>query len=419
MIANYSGRMVAAVGWGLMLITVGIGCSPGGGPTKDPPQSTVKVGDSNHKVPEAGQQQRRPVFERLQLASQLAVQFHENPDSKQQVVPQLRQLLDDPDWRVRLAAADAIVQTGEELDAARDVLLEGLGRERGYVASGRALNQIGESAMPAVLKALASEDTKTRRGAVFSLGMTWSIAQLDDRITALLKVLSVDREAEVRGQAAVAVATLIRQDEVGSDLTKQAIEALTAALADPSPVVRSRTVFAIGTIGHGAHQAIPALIFLLGDEDSEIRGSVANTLGILASPHQFVRGRIIIGDGGSEGRASPELAAQAIAALIATLSDVSPTVRTRAARGISYIGAEAREAVPALTAQLEDAESEPRWWAATALAKLEPDSAAAIAVLNEAVADGNSGWKSKASRLLKELSTTISEGDSTKAGSGK
>lgn len=402
----------------LILSTMTSGCSDGDGQATSVQQSTAKSNSSDTAKGATPQPRQLSSFERLKLISDLAVRFNENPESKSEVVPELRKFLDDPELTVRLAAADAIVQTGEEFDAAQEVLLEGLSRDSA-IASGRALNQIGESAMPSVLNALRSEDATTRKNAALSLGLTWSLAQLEDRIAALSEVVRDDGEAEVRGQAAVAVATLTRQDEVESDLKTRAIAVLTEALVDSSPVVRNRTAFSVGLIGHKAHPAIPAMISLLKDENSEVRGIAANSLGILASPYPVRRGRIIVDGGISSDGANPEVAAQAIAALIETLSDESPKVRAKAARGISHIGSQAREAVPALTSQLEDSETQPRLWAATALVKVTPDSKAAIAVLEEAVAEGDRAWKTKASRLLKELSVTPTEVDSSPAGLGK
>lgn len=409
-------RVSAFMWYGLILTLLAPGCSDTDAPSARSPQSSSSGNRSGASAPSTSA--RQP-----ELTNDLVRQTRETSEVKPEKVSQLRELMVDSDIRVRLAAAEAMVEAGEDLEAAQEILLEGLGRERN--GSAQALNKIGEPAIPAVLMALKSEDVLTRKNAAFSLGLTWSLAKLEDRISALSQVAREDPEAEVRGQAAVAISILAGKDAMGTDLKSESFSVLNEALADSSQIVRKRMSFSVGLLGNKAHSLIPAMIPLLQDQDSKIRGNAANSLGMLASPYPVKRARIIVDDGISSEKASPEEATRAIDALIAALSDQDAEVRSKAARGIWHIGGQADAAVPALTKQLTDSEEEPRLWAATAIVRVAPGSTAPVSVLEQAIANDSRAWKAKASRLLQEISSRSSvgapdsAGDSSEAAAGK
>ena len=59
---------------------------------------------------------------------------------------------------------------------------------------------------------------------------------------------------------------------------------LTAATQDPSPEVRSASMYALASLGASYHEVVPVIRARLNDEDAEVRGSAANLLGNLRPP---------------------------------------------------------------------------------------------------------------------------------------
>ncbi len=356
-------------------------------------------------------QQSRSLLERINAVEILLGQVREAPSSRQVVVLSLLELLGDPDIRVQLHAANALVSLKEKLDEAQAVLLKGIvskehqsatGSRYGGIAIAQSLSRIGEPAIPAVVELLQHNDPETRRCAAASLGFTYSMDRHAERIAALKPMLQSDPSASVRGQVAVALATLVRKDEVDVETVRQTAEVLADALDDESPQVRSRTAFALSSIGNRAHQTIPQLIRAFADEVVDVRENAANTVGILASPFKYERGRLLDMLGPSEYRADEELTKTAVEALAGLCADPAAEVRARAARALGYIGTAASAAEATLAEQLSDIEDEPKWWAAATLLQLSADPIDAITVLKQAANSSHRGWRSKASRLLAE-----------------
>ena len=123
----------------------------------------------------------------------------------------------------------------------------------------RSLGELGaESAGQRLLERLrADPDLEVRRAAAYSLGLIGYAGAVAE----MARVLgAADEPPPLRGMVAEALADIADPD---------AVAALLAALADPSPEVRYWAAYALGRLGSGA--VIPQLERLAGD-DSEVPG---------------------------------------------------------------------------------------------------------------------------------------------------
>src|SRR5262249_54232640 len=122
-----------------------------------------------------------------------------------------------------------------------------------------------------VLKALkeASSD-KVRAHAARWLGRTATKAKQDEvdprpAIEALAEVLKTDKVASVREAAATALGEVAR---VRTDL-RAAVPALTDALKDEDPAVRTAAAATLGRLGNDATPAVAALIDVVQDRKGD------------------------------------------------------------------------------------------------------------------------------------------------------
>ncbi len=183
------------------------------------------------------------------------------------------------------------------------------------------------------------------------------------------------RDSEDDGARVAAVAALA---SIGPE-PNGVVEALIAALADASALVRAGASRSLG--GFGAEVA-PALIEALEhDSDAGVRAGVAPILGSY------------VADGADVMPAVSE----------ALRNDDDAGVRIAAARGLSVAGAAAADAVPVLIEALEDAVPEVRQWAAIALGRIGPAAREAVPALQEAVADENRMAANAARSALRQI----------------
>jgi HEAT repeat protein len=169
-------------------------------------------------------------------------------------------------------------------DAARDALLEGLGRMRG-AAAGRALEKLATGAIddrrkvaeslaghpesPSALRKLAADpDPGVRANAVWSLG---SVAKRDaiSQVAALIK----DPDAAVAGNAAAAVGRIAAR-EGDAALAKD----LCAALSDPRAYVRANALAGMSLAGTRC-EGVTARDLLARDPAEPVRLAAADALG--------------------------------------------------------------------------------------------------------------------------------------------
>ena len=109
------------------------------------------------------------------------------------------------------------------------------------------------------------------------LGMWMGGCQTQElKVERLIKALQ-DQEWEVRASAALALGN------IGGG-AGDAVPALIKALQDQDKWVRSRAASALGRIGGGAVDAVPALIQLLQDQSSDVRLNAAVALKNIGTP---------------------------------------------------------------------------------------------------------------------------------------
>lgn len=130
-----------------------------------------------------------------------------------------------------------------------------------------ALGEIGDPAVPALLRALGHTDWKTRKFAARAFGEMDVVTALGKAVAALGATLR-DDHPEVRDRSAWALGELEEPS---------AVPMLVGALTDSDPAVRSRAVWALGEIEDVA--AVPGLVIALKDGDAQLRSKAAWALG--------------------------------------------------------------------------------------------------------------------------------------------
>jgi HEAT repeat protein len=135
-------------------------------------------------------------------------------------------------------------------------------------------------------------------------------------------------------------------------------------LKDPDQFVRRNAAGALGEIGPGAREAVPALVATLKEDgSSDVRGTAAGALGFLA----------------------PAASTSVPALLRALQDDRSGDVRSAAAFALGRLGPVTREVVPALTDALKDRTNYVREAAALALGEIGPKAEASAPALRKAL----------------------------------
>lgn len=219
------------------------------------------------------------------------------------------------------------------------------------------------------------------------------LVQIGEPAVATLLVTLKDANQFARWGAAEALTNIAAsrpRQGVGfsANLVPEVINALSEALLkDEYHQVRYTAAGALSNIANldsGSTEPVVAiLIRSLGDEDSEVRWTIANSLAELAlrvpnailtaflerrkDPDERVRGRIVYGFA-KLASVAPQ---PSISALIGMLKDNSGYVRERAARGLGGIGSLAREAIPSLQEAQSDSEKSVRKAAQWALKQIE------------------------------------------------
>jgi len=198
------------------------------------------------------------------------------------------------------------------------------------------------------------------------------------------------------------------------------------ALANPDPEVRVVAAEALGGLGRGAAQAVPALIVALADLDAGVRWHAAVALAAIGPPSVAPLVRVLTGEPAARragaafalGRMDRE-AADALRPLTGALGDPDAAVRENAAEALGRLGPEASAAVPAVVHLFSDpdpyvqgkaadaaagigpgaipalvgalGERDPnvRWCAAIALGRLGAAAREAVPALTRALADGD------------------------------
>jgi HEAT repeat protein len=244
-----------------------------------------------------------------------------------------------------------------------------------------------------LIGALGSSDETTRREAAKALGNLGSVAP--GVIPALVKTVSDDKDAGVRVQAGLALTKLHVEDEsLAAPLSK--------ALNDEIQWVRMDVVLVLSRMGHGAKDAVPALVGALGDKaNRQMMEPVQKSVFDLAIE--------------TLGKIGPD-AKEAVPALSKIMTEKDIANRVNAAESIwkinkdlkatmpvfleglksedfhacdealdalEIVGANGKEAVPLLTKILADKErtAQARGLAAKVLGNMGPEAKAAVPAL--------------------------------------
>jgi HEAT repeat protein len=194
----------------------------------------------------------------------------------------------------------------------------------------------GDSAtQEALVRALQDDDPHVRAVAASSLSV------LGGASPAAIPVL---RDMLTTGERLAALRALTRY---GPD-AEPAMPRLVELLKDKDSEVRWRAAMTLGKIGPAARGTVPALVAALQDEDALVREHAAEALG----------------DIGPDAR-------DAVPALTTALRDPDARVRRDAVRSLGQIGEAAKAAAPAIRPLLDDKEDRVRRAARTALEQVE------------------------------------------------
>jgi len=289
--------------------------------------------------------------------------------------------LGEKDLGVRWYATYALGRIGPDAAAAIPALERILGNldEHEYVRGGAAwaLGRMGPKAAPAVpllVRTLSSKHVSVRRNAAQALGNLAAVQQplpsgvsgegqgaRERGVSNLLKLLD-DEDSQVRVAAAVALWKI--------QPSPRATAALEAMLRGGEPAACQAAV-ALGELGEGAREAVPALVAALGHSDEDTRRAAAAALGRIG-PGAIPALRDVLATADEKAKreaveALGWIGAGALSALVEALGDPSPPVRRSAARALGRLGPVAKDAVPALLRSVSDPQPEVRDTAAGAL----------------------------------------------------
>ena len=175
------------------------------------------------------------------------------------------------------------------------------------------LGEIGEPAIPALMKAGQDKNLQVRRSAAQVL-----IQMGPPAIPALAKALK-NSDADVRSNAAEALG------RIGAE-AKTALPQLVPLLKDSNADVRSSAASALGSLGPEAKTVLPQLVSLLKDSTPGVRSSVAEVFDSLGAEAKTV-----------------------LPQLVSLLKDSNPGVKTNAANALVYIALSLPEKANTLT----------------------------------------------------------------------
>ncbi|NLE37734.1 MAG: HEAT repeat domain-containing protein [Pirellulaceae bacterium] len=217
----------------------------------------------------------------------------------------LIRLLDDPDKRIRGAAADVLRVIGKDATAAVPKLVE----------------RLDEGELPRISTNLVIAYDEVGLRAAWALGRMGPEA-----VTPLIGVLT-DKRSSVRSNAACAL------QDIGPE-AKAAVPFLIPLLRDRDELVRERAIWALCAINGDSVLTIPALLECQEDSNFNIRVAATSALGAIRP-----------------------MAPVALEEVIRALRDEDGDVQRAAAKALARLGDEAIPAIPALTEMLKSRKS--------------------------------------------------------------
>ncbi len=186
------------------------------------------------------------------------------------VIPSVKDALAAPDWALRTAALDALIDCGERAAPALDAVLEAFDRADGAertkaVTAIAALRPRTATVVPRLVRALTEPDYEGRRLSCLALAHLGPLAHA-------------------------------------------AVPALTNALDDASVQIRVNAAYALGAIGPEARAAVPRLLKELDREDWGVLGTIAVALSSIEPNAPLARPRLErwVREGSADMRAMAE-----------------------------------------------------------------------------------------------------------------
>lgn len=318
----------------------------------------------------------------------------------QAAVPALIRVLEDEiSWTLR-NAAEVLDPIGSSPSNRRG-LSEAFRREMVRCGVTWALGQIGPpaiDAVPVLLLALKDPDETVRSNAAKSLGQIGKqdIALLPDLVRAMN-----DESWGVRVSAAYAV---YRTDRSKWDIV---LPLLTEALNHEKDFIRSDAVRVLGDIKAPIQDVMPLLAKALNDKDESVHRATIEALGKVGDPVAVPVLREALQDSDVVQKAAIALtqidAPEALQTLISALNDPAGMVRYYVSDALAEMNPPPKEVVAALIATLNDIDPSVRCNAASALGRI--GDPAAVPMLIENLTHPNPWVREAAVDALKEIGT--------------
>jgi HEAT repeat protein len=357
-------------------------------------------------------------------------------------VPGLVMALKDPDVRVQLSVAWTLAEMEEAAAPtilAMITILKAAPEDEARSRAEEILSQIGEPAIPAIVTALKTPDTRVRLSVLSALGALSTTTSespiildnpeysrftrvvegpgMDERkvpalaktledqaIPALITIFKEDPDSRVRSQALWALGCMRKS-------ATAAIPTLVAALRDPQQQVRLNAAWALGRMEEAATPAIPTLtVILQKDPDLFMQSYTAWALGqmgksatsaipaLIASLKKESANQVRLG----ARKALIQIGEPTIPELITALSNPDALVRSNAADILGWIREDATDKFNFLVLSLEP-DSRQQTIVTGEFRRIEKSTNAAMPELVRLLKDPNSDVRSSAAEALKKL----------------
>ena len=254
-------------------------------------------------------------------------------------VSNLIEKLDDEDNRVRSNASYALGSLGSRATEAIVPLLKLLRDEDQVVRlSGlKALEKVGNYAVPILIKELSNEDlivSGLAASILLGIGSPEAISSVKQMLPSLILMLKMP---EIRPHLG----------KVIHKLGQEIVPHLIVLLKDPSSEIRLSVAKIMGDIGQEAREGIPALVHCFKDPKWEVRIEAEKALG--------------------------KIGEDAVPTLIYQLENSDQDTKILAVKSLGRIGRDASSAIAPLIKALQDSSSGVRWQSSTALRKIGKD----------------------------------------------
>ncbi len=316
----------------------------------------------------------------------------------------LRRALGDPNFFVRLRAAETLGRLGPESRSAAPELV-GLLRDPKFevhTAAEAALVAIGEPVIGALSSALKREEEAVRKSLLQTLV---KLGQASTPI--LLQTLKSDPSSFVRAGAAEALASLAPPqasavlglmnalDDLEEGVRAQVVDTLTQwgetakpaigklavlSLTDKDPLVKQRSLGALTRIGRATKESLPGLIAAYSHPDPEVRRNILAVVG------------------------ASEISFQDAAPLLQTaMRDADAGARLNAVQDVGLLGKQTAESLPVLQTALSDAQPQIRSAAILELGRLKEGTTEAATLLSQALKEPNPALRREIIQALGSL----------------